>query len=1112
MEKWFQNKNFPAKKGKRGTNARKAHRDINARKVRRALGVLLAAALVFQTLPFGSAAASASEVRGGLCEHHRSHTPDCGYTEAEPGAECTHEHTEDCYKTVEDCIHGHTESCYPADTATDSEGALADAGERQPAECGHSCSEESGCITKELDCRHEHDGSCGYQEETPGSPCTFVCEICNSGTPEDDGNASETGGEIKEPDQEPEEKPDDGQEECICEKPCKEGSDNESSHTNKDCPVCGAEDADLSECKGKGGEEDTQNPEDTGICKHHQAHDESCGYQPASENGEGSQCTYECCICPIEDLIAALPDVGSITDENAEEVRAQLDQILALFAELTGEEQEQLDLSRCYELQEALDGAKTPVPAEEILTDAVAEIVKSDGSTTYVDESGLDDAFRDSGNSGATITLLANVERTNTLTIKVNCILDLGGHTITCTDSTVATYGNTNVTIQGAGEVVSASGTALNVGGNVTLKGGTFTSGGSQFAGVNVNDRGGSLSVTDEKVTIQNTGGGYGLAVSNAQSVQLSGGKYSGTVRVISIINDLTLGDLLGHSGDTRYAYFDENGTTPFTGVLGNKSLTGPVTVKACDHSTVTAADNGNGTHSTPACPACGKEASESKAHDWTETAPCTVCGAVAVAKVEKDSATTLVDKTAFLNAFKDSTNNGVTITMLNDVELTKEESIESYRSYTLDLNGHTISQPVVTPSTFSIQSGTVTIKDSGTGGKIESSNNTIEVYDGTLSIESGTISGFYGVQIHRGTGSISGGAISGDQCGLLVDGSGSITLSGGIFSGGVAVQISDDASVTLKDMLATGYAYHQNDIPVAKAEGFVGDYEAGEVPLDAKPAWLTGTVTVQKCEHNGKDVCTYTHTSGATTHQKTCLACGNKWDEENCSFGENGKCACEAVLAVALKDNAELTYTGEAQTPEVNVTVDGIALAAEKYQLSYDNNINAGNTAKVTVTAVGGSFSGSVSTTFTIKKAALTIKANNQAITYGGSITEGTDQVTAAGLCIGDTLKGITLAASTGEVPGGDITPYAAQIKNGSNEDVTANYDIVYETGKLTISYMDSPAVILYNGEAAKGWYNGDVVITADGYTVSDTLGRDYKDSYIISAQGGYGDKDTVL
>ena len=68
--------------------------------------------------------------------------------------------------------------------------------------------------------------------------------------------------------------------------------------------------------------------------------------------------------------------------------------------------------------------------------------------------------------------------------------------------------------------------------------------------------------------------------------------------------------------------------------------------------------------------------------------------------------------------------------------------------------------------------------------------------------------------------------------------------------------------------------------------------------------------------------------------------------------------CVILIIGAVALKDNTELTYTGEAQTPEVNVTVDGIALAVEKYQLSYDNNINAGNTAKVTVT--GTTFTGS--------------------------------------------------------------------------------------------------------------------------------------------------------
>lgn len=136
MGKWFQNKNFSTGKQEQGIKARKGHRGINARKMHRAFGVLLAAALVFQTVPFEGIAVSASESSGGgLCEHHRSHTPDCGYKEAEPGHGCTHEHTEDCYRTVEG---------------------------------------EDGSTTKEPDCHHEHDESCGYREAAEGSPCTFV--------------------------------------------------------------------------------------------------------------------------------------------------------------------------------------------------------------------------------------------------------------------------------------------------------------------------------------------------------------------------------------------------------------------------------------------------------------------------------------------------------------------------------------------------------------------------------------------------------------------------------------------------------------------------------------------------------------------------------------------------------------------------------------------------------------------------------------------------------------------------------------------------------------------------------------------------------------------------
>ena len=331
-------------------------------KLRRPLAFLLSAVMIvtMSGTPV-HAVADRGQPETGLCEHHTAHTDDCGYTEETPGTPCGHEHTEDCYIEVTECVHEHTPECYPEETedsVSDNEATPANAEEREPENCPHICDGESGCITEKLDCRHEHkvnggeadregglgrDSECGYTESTPGTPCTYVCEICN---PQDSGEADEEPetGIIK-------------QEQCSCLTLCTEGQ------INPDCPVCGAEDAGLSDCKGKAEKEDTKQPEDTGICKHHQEHDDACGYQPESEDSEGSPCTYECRICPIEDLIAALPD--KVTEDNADEVRAQLDEILTLFSVLTEDEQEQIDLSRCYELQGALDGANDPDPITE---------------------------------------------------------------------------------------------------------------------------------------------------------------------------------------------------------------------------------------------------------------------------------------------------------------------------------------------------------------------------------------------------------------------------------------------------------------------------------------------------------------------------------------------------------------------------------------------------------------------------------------------------------------------------------------------------------------------------------------------------------------------------
>ena len=139
-------------------------------------------------------------ISDGLCEHHTQHDEGCGYTEGVSEQPCTHEHTEECYVPVTSCIHTHDESC----------GGLAD-----PPACTHVCGEDTGCVTKTLNCQHQHDESCGYTPAIVGTPCGFVCEVCQ--------------GAIE-------------QEQCSCSTLCTEGA------ANPECPICLA---DVSSCQGK---------------------------------------------------------------------------------------------------------------------------------------------------------------------------------------------------------------------------------------------------------------------------------------------------------------------------------------------------------------------------------------------------------------------------------------------------------------------------------------------------------------------------------------------------------------------------------------------------------------------------------------------------------------------------------------------------------------------------------------------------------------------------------------------------------------------------------------------------------------------------------------------
>lgn len=161
-------------------------------------------------------------------------------------------------------------------------------------------------------------------------------------------------------------------------------------------------------------------------------------------------------------------------------------------------------------------------------------------------------------------------------------------------------------------------------------------------------------------------------------------------------------------------------------------------------------------------------------------------------------------------------------------------------------------------------------------------------------------------------------------------------------------------------------------------------------------------------------------------------------------------------------------TYDGTPQTPtadQVKVVLNGVEISPNQYTVSASDNINAGTTATVTVTATeNGDYIGSASGVFTIAKAPLTITAGDQTITYGQNIT--TDpalggSVKCDKLCDGDKLDSCTFTPSTKNVPGGTITPSAAVIKNSSGEDVTGNYAITYVDGVLTISRAEGTLTV---------------------------------------------------
>lgn len=561
-------------------------------KWKRPAAFLLAAAMIFTMpgVPASAVEAGVSAVHTGLCKHHPEHTADCGYTEGTEGAVCEHEHTEGCYTFVKKCVHEHDESCYPVleesiseNTATPSEAEKA-----QPTACTHECSKESGCIKKELSCPHEHDDTCGYIPATEGTPCGYTCEQCNS---QDSGLVPGVSGNAPA--------------ECICETRC------EKEEVNSDCPVCSAEDADLSACKGTA--------EAACICE------KLCGADAvnpdctvcSAKGADLSACLgKEEAVLAVQALIDALPE--TVTEDNATEIEEQLKAIDAEIEALTDEQAAKLDMTRYNAVCAALSAFALPqddhthcicagtaaVNGHEHDFDSIAwtatdSLPTSDGNY-YLTQSVTADWTVPKGEvnlclNGQTISGSITVGSGATLTL-TDCSSDNSGKIqggVTVNGGTLELYSGT---ITG-GVQVGIKGGTYQTGSSFTMYGGAIT-GNEDYGGVflvgttnhidppSFTMHGGTIS---DNTAGASDGGGGGVYVGEKCSFTMDGGTITGNTATagngggiyihfnagnVSISNATITGNKASATGDTSYGHgggiYSQRGVT-----VENVTITG---------------------------------------------------------------------------------------------------------------------------------------------------------------------------------------------------------------------------------------------------------------------------------------------------------------------------------------------------------------------------------------------------------------------------------------------------------------------------------------------------------------------------------------------------------
>ena len=436
---------------------------------------------------------------------------------------------------------------------------------------------------------------------------------------------------------------------------------------------------------------------------------------------------------------------------------------------------------------------------EPVATAAVAKI----GETEYETLAAAIEAAKD----GDTVTLLADA--TEDVVINKNITLDLGGKTLTNTKAGKATISVT--------------------GGKVTVKGGSVMGGTSYYNIEVTKDSNANLTLMDVTATAGNTDSSM---IDNWGTLTINSGTYTGGLDTIKnepnatlTITDGTFELTKGNSDGFTGVVFNYGDLTITGGTFTQSDKNAPYgqaqvihTDKSGSSVPSTVIKGGTfknlGTKSTAwtvretnaaagATKVSGgtfnKSVSESYCADGfipTKNADGTygVKEGTYVAKSD-----TTKEKYDTLQAAIKATVKGKTVTLLTDV--TENVEISKGMRVTLDLNGYTLNGGTGTAKAALTNYGTITIKDSSTAktgtikrddnGTVGETSYYVIRNQGTMTIESGTVSNNSGYKQASSIGSMNGSSLI---CNGDCDEGGTLTIKGGTFTQNNFIAIKNGA------------------------------------------------------------------------------------------------------------------------------------------------------------------------------------------------------------------------------------------------------------------------------------------------------------------------------